>query len=92
MKNLARWRGLKALAQDMIEHGSRAVERVQKGTAERTFRALSCISPIAPLVRDIKSIHDSSVSLVHLTIRTVSRSVGTAADAAFDVLERRDDR
>jgi hypothetical protein len=37
---MERWRGLKAIVRDSVEHGSRAVERLQKEAAKRPFDLL----------------------------------------------------
>jgi hypothetical protein len=78
-----RWLGLKALVQDGVEHGSRAVERIQKATAARTFDILERIPPIAAPAHSVRVVHDLSVSAVHGAIRLVARVVGAAVGAAL---------
>ena len=82
---LERWRGLKALAQDAVEHGSRAVERVQMETARRPFAVLEAIPPLAPTARGVHMAHDAYVAGVHVAIRTVNGLVGIAVDVAIDM-------
>jgi hypothetical protein len=89
MTDTKRLRGLKALVQDVVEHGSRAVERIQKETARRPFEILEAIPPIAIPARGVHAIHDASVSGVHSIIRLVNRVVGETVDAALDHVEKR---
>jgi hypothetical protein len=85
---LKRWRGLRALVKDAVEHGSLTVERVQKETAARPFTILEQIPPIAELAKGVHEIHDLSVSSVHGIIRLVNRVVATTLDGALDLAER----
>lgn len=80
---MERWRGLKNLVQDAIDHGSRAVERLQKEAAKRPFDLLEQIPPIAVLVKGIREIHDTTVSSVHGVIRLVNRVAGDTVDAVL---------
>lgn len=84
-----RIRGLRALVQDAVEHGSSAVEKVHLATASRPFRILQAIPPLSGPVRAIRVIHDLSVSTVYGSIRLVNRAVGTALDVALDAVEAR---
>ena len=84
-----RWRGLKSLVVDAVEHGSRAVEHVQKETARRPFEILAKIPPLEVPVKGIQEIHDTAVSGIHGMIRLVTRVVGGTVDVVLDVVERR---
>ena len=84
-----RWRGLKSLVVDAVEHGSRAVEHVQKETARRPFEILAKIPPLEVPVKGIQEIHDTAVSGIHGMIRLVTRVVGGTVDVVIDVVERR---
>jgi hypothetical protein len=86
---MQRWRGLKSLLVDAVEHGSRAVERIQMETAKVPFDLLEAVPPIAVPVKVVHAIHDVSVAGVHGSIRLVARVVGHAADAVIDVIEAR---
>lgn len=83
-------RGLRALVSEAVEHGSRAVERVQKATADRPFAILEAIPPIADPARGVHAIHDFSVSATHAAIRIVNHAVGKGIDIALDVAEKLD--
>jgi hypothetical protein len=84
---MQRWRGLKDLVVDAVQHGSRAVERVQMETASVPFDILEQVPPIAVPVKVVRAIHDASVAGVHGTIRLVTRVVGQAADVVIDVVD-----
>lgn len=86
---MQRWRGLTALVVDAVEHGSRAVERVQKEAARRPFEILEQIPPLQVPVKGIHEIHDTAVSGVHGMIRLVTKVVGGTVDVVIDVVERR---
>lgn len=87
---MQRWRGLRALVTDAVEHGSRAVERVQIQTARRPFDILEQIPAIRLPVRGIRVIHDTSVAGVHGMIRLVNQVVGETLDVVIDVVEEKD--
>lgn len=86
---MERWRGLKALVVDAVEHGSRAVEHIQKETARRPFEILERIPPLQAPVKGIHTIHDTAVSGVHGMIRLVNKAVGGTLDVVIDVVEHR---
>jgi len=73
---------------DAVEHGSRAVERLQKETARRPFEILEQIPAIGVPAKGIHEIHDTAVSHVHQMIRLVNQVVGQTLDAALDVAEK----
>ena len=84
-----RWRGLKDLVQDAVEHGSRSVERLQKHAAKLPFDLLEQIPPIKAPVRGIRLIHDTTLSGVHGAIRLVNRAVGGAVDVVLFLVEQK---
>ncbi|WP_437522475.1 hypothetical protein WME79_31690 [Sorangium sp. So ce726] len=83
-----RWRGLKDLVQDAVDHGSRAVERLQKHAAKLPFDLLEQIPPISAPVRGIRLVHDTTVSGVHVAIRLVNRVAGYTIDGVLFVIEQ----
>ena len=84
---MQRWRGLKALVEDAVEHGSRAVERVQLEMAQRPFGILEKIPPIAAPAKVVHQIHDVTVQGVHGVVRLVNHAAGGALDAVIDLIE-----
>jgi hypothetical protein len=89
---MQRWRGLKALVQDAVEHGSRAVERVQMDVAKLPFDMLEQIPQLQVPVKGIREIHDTAVAGVHGMIRMVNRVAGGTIDVVLDVVEERQGR
>ncbi|MET0593903.1 MAG: hypothetical protein ABW133_14470 [Polyangiaceae bacterium] len=87
MSTWAQWRGVAALIRDGVEHGSRAVERVQLETARRTFAILEQIPPIAAPTRVVHVVHDKSVGTVHAMIRGINAAVGGAIAVTLEQLE-----
>lgn len=80
-----RLQGLRALVQDVVEHGSKAVEEVHKATAARTFFVLEAIPPIATPAKVIHVVHDASLTGIYGVIRAVNRVVGKGLEVALDV-------
>lgn len=87
MTDLARWRGLVALVRDAVEHGSRAVERIQIETAKGPFTILEAIPGVAEPTRVVHAIHDATVTGVHGVVRLVARGVGATVDVVLKAAE-----
>lgn len=86
---MSRWRGVIHLVRDAVEHGSAAIEQLQKQAASTPFRVLESIPAVATPARLVHSLHDVVVSGVHGLVRQVTRGVGATAEVALDVLEAR---
>jgi hypothetical protein len=86
MKDVKRWKGLRALIGEAVEHGASAIERVQLATAKRPFDVMEQIPGIAEPVKGIHQAHDVIVSSTYDAVRLVNRAVGRALDAALDGL------
>ena len=86
MSSLNRLRGLRALLEDVVEHGTTAVERVHMATAARPFDILD-LTPVAPAARGVRVIHDATVAGVYETIRQVNHLVGATLSAAIDLYD-----
>jgi hypothetical protein len=89
--SLGKWRGALALVRDAVEHGSRAVERVQIETARRPFSVLEQIPGVAEPTKVVHVVHDASVAAVHEIIRGVNGAVGAAVDFALRQAEKKPD-
>ena len=87
--SLARVRGAVALVRDAVEHGSRAVERVQIETARRPFALLERLPGVAEPTKVVHVAHDASVAAVHAIIRGVNAVVGTTFDFALSQAEKK---
>ena len=80
-----KWRGLQMLVEEAVEHGSRAIERVQLETARRPFRLLALVPALAPAAGLVHAVHDAAVRTSHRSVRTVNAVVGAGTRAALDV-------
>ena len=80
--------GLRALFEDVVEHGSSAVERVHRATAERTFAVLEAIPPVAAPARLVHVAHGAVLTGVYESIRLVNRAVGTVLTAVIEETAR----
>lgn len=85
---MKKWRGLTTLVQDAVDHGSLAIERLQKEAAARPFAILEAIPPIATPAKVIHALHDASVAGIHAAIRLVARVVGGTVDAVLAACDR----
>lgn len=82
-----KWRGLKALIHDAVEHGSRAVERVHLDTTRRPFVILEHVPIVSGPSKIVHVVHDTMVSTTYAAVRIVNAVVGKAADVALDLLD-----
>ncbi len=80
-------RGTRALVEASVEHGSVAIERIQKEVAKRTVSWVERLAPIAPATKVVLAVHDAAVGSTHMAIRGVNRLVGVACEKAIDVWE-----
>lgn len=86
MKDVKRWKGLRALIGDAVEHGASAIERVHVATAKRPFTVMEQIPGLAEPVKGIHAVHDAIVTNTYGAVRLVNRAVGQALDAALDAV------
>ena len=80
-------RGLKSLVQDAVEHGSRAIERVQIDMAKTPFDLLEKIEPIKAPVSGIRLLHNAGVAYTHTMIRLVNKVTGDVLDKVIDAAD-----
>lgn len=86
---MKRLRGLKSLVQDAVEHGSRAIERVQLETAKMPFDVVEQIPGLKVPASGVRLIYNTSVSGVHGMIRLVNKVAGDTIDVVLDTVEQR---
>jgi len=89
VSSMGKWRGAVALLRDAVEHGSRAVERIQIETARRPFGIIEHIPVVAAPTRIVHGVHDASVTAVHGIIRAVNVAVSRTVDFALEQVEKR---
>ena len=84
---MKRWRGLQMLVQDAVEHGSRAVEKLQREAVRRPFAILESIPGIDAPAAAIHAVHDLVLTTTHGGIRLANKVVAVAAQAVLETLE-----
>jgi hypothetical protein len=87
MNDFKRWRGLRALITDAVEHGASAIERVHLETARRPFEVIEQITGAPEPAQNFREVHDTIVSGVYTTIRLVNRAVGQTLEHALVAFE-----
>jgi hypothetical protein len=87
MSTIERWRGLAALVTDSVEGGSRAIERIQKETAQQVFAVLELLPPLAPSARLLRTVHTFFLGTTHRAVRLVNAGVRTTVDIALVSIE-----
>ena len=87
MKDVKKWKGLRALIGDAVEHGASAIERVHIATAARPFTVMEQIPGLTEPVKGIHAVHDVIVSNTYGAVRLVNRALGQALDAALDAAD-----
>lgn len=80
------WRGLVDLTQTAVVEASRAVERVHRQTARRTFVVLERVPVVAAPTAVVRCLHDATLTSVYATIRLVASAAGTAIGTVLDGL------
>lgn len=81
---IERLRGLASLAVDAVEHGSAAIERVQRDTARLPYAILEALPVIGPPAGRVHAVHDALLTWTHALVRHGARIVGAAIDVALD--------
>lgn len=75
-----RLRGCKRLIHDGVKRGADFVENHHRHAAEKPFRVLESMAPIAAPTRVVHRIHDGVVSLTYGGIRAINQAVEMADD------------
>jgi hypothetical protein len=86
-----RLRGLRALVEDVVEHGSTAVQSVHLALAARPFAVAEAIPPLATPARAAHAVYDLYVSGIYAGVRIGNRVVGKVLAVTLDVVEARGD-
>ena len=85
---MKRVKGLKSLVQSAVEHGSRAVEKVQIEMAKTPFDLLEKVDPLKVPVAGVRMIYNTGVSTTHGMIRLVNKVVGETLDVVIDSVDQ----
>ncbi len=72
-----RVKGLKRLIHDGVERGAEFVEKHHRRAAEKTFRVLESVGPIAVPAKFVHEVHDGVLWLTYGGIRVINRAAET---------------
>jgi len=86
-----RLRGLRRLIHDGVERGAGFVEKHHRHTAEKPFRVLESIPPIATPTRIVHGVHDGVLWLTYGSIRAINHATAIASGWVVDKLAPADD-
>jgi len=86
-----RLRGLKRLIHDGVELGANFVEKHHRHAAEKPFRVLEAIEPIAAPTKLVHTVHDGVLTLTYGSIRAINKATEVVDDWVVDRLEQADE-
>ncbi|HET8935117.1 MAG TPA: hypothetical protein VFN67_16830 [Polyangiales bacterium] len=87
MSSRERWLGLSALLADAVEHATVAVERIHMQTAQRPFKLIEQIPPLAAPAHLVHEVHDTLVTLTYRQIRFWNKAVQKVVQVALEHTE-----
>jgi hypothetical protein len=76
MNNQTPLQGLAALAQDGVEHGSRAIETLQLQVIARPIALIEQLPPLAAPAKLVHAALELAVRSTHRSVRAVNQLVG----------------
>ena len=86
-----RLKGLTRLLHDGVRQGADFVEKHHRHAAEKPFRVLESIPPIAAPTKVVHGIHDGVLSLSYGGIRAIIQAIEKADDWLVDQIAPADD-
>jgi hypothetical protein len=78
-----RLRGLQAMIEDVVEHGSAAVERIHRETVRRPYAIAAAIPTVGTHARAAHAVHDAALAGVYMAVRLVNQLLGRVLGAAL---------
>ena len=82
---MRRWRGLKSLVHDAVDHTADLVEEANASVAHTALKYLSLIEPLAEPARTVEAARGAITSGVIGAVKAVNRAVQVATDAGLDL-------
>ena len=86
-----RLRGLRRLVHDGVRRGAEFVEKHHRHAAEKPFRVLESVKPIAAPTRVVRSVHDGVLSITYGSIRAINQATEVADSWMVERLEPQDE-
>lgn len=88
----AKYHGVATLVHAAVDHGVTAVEGVQHELTDEVYTVLSStITPLAPAIRSVQTVHEACVGSVYRIIRGVNDLIGTGAKLVCDRMDEKGD-
>jgi hypothetical protein len=87
-----RIKGLRRLIHDGVERGADFVEQHHRHAANKPFRVLESITPIAAPTRIVRSVHDGVLSLTYGSIHAINQATEKTSGWVVDRLAPPDER
>lgn len=85
---MKRWRGLKKLIHDAVDHTTDIVEGAHEMVSRQTLGRLEKIPPLAGTARALKAAHWAATAPVFAAIHGINRVVDVVGDGGLEVAER----
>ncbi|HEX7667048.1 MAG TPA: hypothetical protein VF407_21105 [Polyangiaceae bacterium] len=80
MSSLEKWRGVKDLVVDAVDHGSQAIEKIHLASSQRVFGVIRMVPGADVPARLVENIYEGSVKRSYGSVRFVAKLVGGAVD------------
>lgn len=81
---MRRWRGLKSLVHDAVDHTADLVEAANASTARTVVGLLSHVAPLAAPARVVGALHGAATAGVVAAVKGVNRAVQVVTEAGLD--------
>ena len=82
---LARWRGLKDLVVDAVDHGAAEVEKVHRESVRVPLELLARVPRLAAPARAVAGIADTALAATYGTVRLATRAAGAIAAVGLTI-------
>ncbi|MFO0559262.1 MAG: alpha/beta fold hydrolase [Polyangiales bacterium] len=82
---MRRWKGLKALVHDAVDHTTRLIEEGHESVARVAMAVLDQVEPVKDVAHTVDDARRVVTSGVLASVRAVNRAVQVASDAVIDV-------
>lgn len=88
---MRRWKGLKALVHDAVDHTTRLIEEGHESVARTAMAVLDQVEPVKDVAHTVDDTRRVITHSVLASVRAVNRAVQVASDAVIDVVSQRVD-
>ena len=85
---MRRWRGLKAMVHDAVDHTADLVEEANRSVAKTAVGYASLLDELAAPARTIAAVHGVATAGVVAVVKAVNRAVEAVTDAGLDDLKK----